>query len=257
MHRESFVSIVHNNGCRLLNLLDGILDISKIESGLLEIENKPFCLSSLLDDTIETIKPAAAEKGLKLDYHLDHSTPRTITGDEIRLGQVFVNLLSNAVKFTEQGSVQLQAYVEQINEKNIELHFIVKDTGIGISTTNKKQIFEKFTQIDNSATRRYHGTGLGLAISYQLVKQMNGKIWVESEKGLGSSFHIKLTLGLPQQPHEMVVDLNDSPLRHVRVLFAVDEAMNEQRLSRQLKAWGMDVMPVRNAVDADESAQYP
>ncbi|MFK7845210.1 MAG: response regulator [Rhodothermales bacterium] len=251
--QREYTSIVHNNGRRLLNLLDGILDISKIESGLMEVVNRPFNLRNLLHNIVETIKPAATEKGLSLRYNVNNSVPPAFIGDEVRLGQVFVNLLSNAVKFTDQGSVQLEVESEYVNDDSIELHFIVKDTGIGISAEDKKQIFEKFTQLDTSATRRYNGSGLGLAISQRLVERMHGKIWVESEHGLGSSFHFKIILEIPKKSPDLVVSQEFTELKQLNVLFAVDDAINEQRLSRQLKAWGMAVLPVRNAQDAEEA----
>ncbi len=251
--QREYISIVHNNGRRLLNLLDGILDISKIESGLMELINKPFNLRRMLENIVETVRPVATEKGLDIQYDVDITVPASFTGDEIRLGQVLVNLLSNAVKFTNQGSVQLRVMAERESDTHVQLHFVVKDTGIGISSEDRKQIFEKFTQLDNSPTRRYNGSGLGLAISQRLVEKMNGKIWVESEEGLGSSFHFKVGQGTQDRMPEMVVSQEETELKQLRVLFAVDDAINEQRLTRQLKAWGMEVVPVRNAQDAEHA----
>lgn len=251
--QREFVSIVHNNGRRLLNLLDSILDISKIESGLMEVESKPFNLRVLLDEIFETVMPVAADKELELSYHFDPLVPAEFIGDEVRLGQVLVNLLSNAVKFTEKGNVQLDVLSEGTAERSMQIHFIVKDTGIGISDEDQKFIFEKFTQIDNSATRKHSGSGLGLAISHRLVERMDGKMWVESEEELGSSFHFRIPLNLPEKEQELVLNQEEQPLEQLLVLFAVDDALNEQRLTRQLKSWGMEVLPVRNATDAEEA----
>ncbi len=249
--QREFIQIVYNNGRRLLNLLDGILDISKIESGLVELVKRPFAIKSLLDSNFETLRPVASEKGLALNYELDPAIPETLIGDETRLGQILVNLLSNAIKFTEEGSVQLLVNTEPHSGQFVQLHFVVKDTGIGISSADRKHIFEKFTQLDNSATRRYTGSGLGLAISHRLIESMRGKIWVDSEMGLGSSFHFKVLLELPENTLELRLSDKAEILRGVRVLFAVDNALNEQRLGRQLKAWKMEILPVRNAADAE------
>ncbi len=255
VEQREFINIVHNNGRRLLNLLDSILDVSKIESGQIEVIRRPFNLRTLIDNTIETIKPASTEKGLELKCHVEQALPNILTGDEIRLSQIFVNLLSNAVKFTDRGSVELSVNSSRLEEDKIWVHFIVTDTGIGISPDDKEFIFEKFAQLDNSATRRYSGSGLGLAISHKLVEQMGGKMWVESEKGMGSLFHINVPLGLEKQVPDIALKREHANLDQLQVLFAVDNALNEQRLNRQLKAWGMEVLPVRNASDAEDALQ--
>ena len=139
----------------------------------------------------------AAEKGLELAYFLEDGFPEKVEGDVTRLRQVLVNLLGNAVKFTETGEVTLSASSKPAEDGKIELHFAVKDTGIGISLENQGKLFQSFTQVDSSITRNYGGTGLGLAISWKLVELMGGRIWTESEEGKGSTFHFTIMAESP------------------------------------------------------------
>ena len=176
----------------LLGLINDILDFSKIEARKLELDVIDFDLGYTLEDTMRALAPRAHQKGLELACSVAPDVPIALRGDPARLRQIIVNLVANAVKFTEKGEIVLRAEQESAEGKRALLHFSVRDTGIGISKEKQATIFEAFTQADASTTRRYGGTGLGLTISSQLVGLMGGRIWVESEPGKGSTFHVVL-----------------------------------------------------------------
>lgn len=178
----------------LLQIIDDILDFSKIEAGKLNIDNMPFHLPTLINETLRTIAVRVEQKGLILSQHTDEDLPQALIGDPGRLRQILLNLLGNSVKFTEHGSVTLRVSLESSVDDEVTLHFAVQDTGIGITEEQSRRIFEEFTQADTSTTRKYGGTGLGLSICKRLVGLMGGTIWVESLYGAGSTFHFTVTL---------------------------------------------------------------
>ena len=178
----------------LLELINDILDLSKIEAGKLTLEATEFSLRVVLDQLTKTLAIRAREKGLDLIYKVDDQVPDQLVGDPTRLRQIFLNLLSNAIKFTEDGSVAIAVICNRGEGSAIELEVAVRDTGIGIPQDKLDTIFESFTQADRSTTRQYGGTGLGLGISSELVEMMQGRIWVESETGRGSTFHFTATM---------------------------------------------------------------
>jgi PAS domain S-box-containing protein len=190
---------IRSSGRALLRLLNEILDTAKLEKGAVELEQNDYNLLSLIDELSSTLAANARAKGLHVDIHYDPALPTCLRGDELRVRQVLTNLLDNAIKFTAKGSVTLRAELQ-----GEQLHFAVKDTGIGIAPERLQAIFDPFTQADASMTRRFGGTGLGTTISKQLVELMGGKIWAESEPGQGTTFHVVLPLVLarfaPQQP---------------------------------------------------------
>jgi PAS domain S-box-containing protein len=179
----------------LLALINDILDLSKIEAGRIEIASLPFSLRDALAETIRTLVIKAAEKGVELRYQLDAGVPDSVVGDPGRLRQVLFNLVGNAVKFTNDGEVSIQVSAVEVAEDAAALHFAVRDTGVGIPEGKLETIFDAFTQVDGSTTRRFGGTGLGLTIVDQLVDAMGGRVWAESEVGLGSTFHFTVRLG--------------------------------------------------------------
>jgi len=189
--QREYLSLAKESTESLMTVINDILDFSKIEVGKLDIENIPFDVFRTISSTISTMSFKTNEKGLNLNLHMDDEIPKNLVGDPMRLRQVLVNLLSNAVKFTEKGSISVNVGIEQKfkDEKKIQLHFTVKDTGIGIPKKKIGKIFESFSQADSSITRKFGGTGLGLTISSKLVNLMGGKIWVESKEGKGSTFH--------------------------------------------------------------------
>jgi len=184
------------SGEGLLTLINDILDFSKIEAGKLDLEVVTFRLRESLAQTFKILKRPAAEKGLDLTLQVDPQVADLVAGDPVRLRQIIVNLVGNAIKFTDSGAITLSVAKESQDPEHVTLRFSVKDTGIGIPLEKQKEIFSSFTQADNSVTRKYGGTGLGLTISRRLVELLGGRIWVESEPGIGSTFHFTARLGL-------------------------------------------------------------
>jgi CheY-like chemotaxis protein/anti-sigma regulatory factor (Ser/Thr protein kinase) len=224
---------IRSSGRSLLRLLNEILDTAKLEKGAVELEQNDYNLLSLIDELSSTLAANARAKGLHVDIHYDPLLPTCLRGDELRVRQVLTNLLDNAIKFTENGSVTLSAELH-----NEQLHFAVKDTGIGIAPERLQAIFDPFTQADPSMTRRFGGTGLGTTISKQLVELMGGKIWAESEPGKGTTFHVVLPLVLarfaPQQPRVRT----PAALPPLRVLVADDVPQNQELLQLLLARRG-------------------
>jgi PAS domain S-box-containing protein len=216
---------IRSAGRALLRLLNEILDTAKLEKGAVELEQNDYNLLSLIDELSSTLAANARAKGLHVDIHYDPALPTCLRGDELRVRQVLTNLLDNAIKFTQQGSVTLRAALD-----DGQLHFAVKDTGIGIAPDRLAAIFEPFTQADASMTRRFGGTGLGTTISKQLVELMGGRIWAESAPGQGTTFHVVLPLVLarfaPQQPRVRTA----AALPPLRVLVADDVPQNLELL---------------------------
>ncbi|MDH4128585.1 MAG: response regulator [Spirochaetota bacterium] len=246
--QREYLEMVKSSANSLLTLLNDILDFSKIEAGKLDIISTSFSLRNSLNDTIKTFAIQANTKGLELIYYVSPDIPDQVIGDPGRLRQILVNLLGNALKFTEHGEILLQVekdsiqYTQSSDQKaNMEviLHFVVSDTGIGISKDKQKVIFDSFTQIDGTMTRKHGGTGLGLSISKQLIELMGGKIWVESELNEGSTFHFKLNFGINQQFVNKKID-NISKFQKFPILIVEDNDKNRQILSNMLTNWHMN-----------------
>lgn len=205
--QQSLLDTIRQSSDTLMIILNDLLDISKAESGQLGLDQSQFDIHTLVKETLTLLAPKAAEKGLELSYLISESTPAAITGDSIRLRQLLVNLLSNAVKFTNEGSVHVDVTSTLVDPATCKLHFAIRDTGIGIDAEQLTRLFQPFSQVDNSNTRRYGGTGLGLTISKRLCELMGGKIWVESRLGEGSTFHFTI-LAPPPQPQEGAASTN-------------------------------------------------
>jgi signal transduction histidine kinase len=201
--QKEYLELVKMSGDSLMELLNAILDLSKIEAGKLELEPIEFPLLTRLAETLKMMQFRAKQKDLELDWHSEPDVLESVVGDPTRLRQVLVNLVGNAIKFTEQGRIVVDVQTQKISQESVELHFSVQDSGIGIANDKQKMIFEAFTQADSSTTRKYGGTGLGLSITSRLVELMGGKIWVESVPGKGSTFHFTAKFGLP---HGLAVD---------------------------------------------------
>jgi signal transduction histidine kinase/CheY-like chemotaxis protein len=193
--QREYLEMVRSSADSLLALINDILDFSKIEAHKLELDPTDFDLRQTLDQALQPLSPRAHAKGLEIACHLASDLPAVVHGDSQRLRQVLVNLIANAVKFTGTGEVVLRAVREGGEGSTVRVRFTVSDTGIGIPAGNLASIFEAFTQVDASTTRRFGGTGLGLTIASQLVRLMGGRIWAESEVGIGSHFHFVLPLG--------------------------------------------------------------
>ncbi len=193
------LGVINDSSHALLTIIDEILDLTKIEGGRLTIKSEPFYIQALIDAIQTLLAPQAAEKGLKFSAKLESDCSRAVIGDAGRVRQVLLNLIGNAIKFTEKGSVSLEATCRQVNANEIALQILIIDSGIGISDEDQAMLFQVFSQIDSSSTRRYGGTGLGLAISKQLIDLMGGEIGMQSNPDGGSTFWITLTLPLADQ----------------------------------------------------------
>ena len=236
--QREYLNIVMQSADALLRLLNDILDFSKVEAGKLELEMIDFPLRDSLGDAMHTFGLRAAEKGVELTYLVPPDVPDNLIGDPGRLRQIIINLVGNALKFTERGEIVVVVTAEAIEDGQAHLHFVVSDTGIGIPLDKQKQIFEAFSQVDSSTTRRYGGTGLGLTISMQLVKLMGGQLWVESEPGKGSAFHFTVRFDIPKNaPVHTWLKLEG--LAGMPVLVVDDNKTNRRILEDVLTNWGM------------------
>jgi len=234
----------------LLALLNDILDYSKMDAGKMDIDPIDFNLRDCLGDTMKSLGLRASQKGIEIASDIHADVPDALVGDPGRLRQIVMNLAGNALKFTERGEVILSVEVVSRTEKDIELHFTLSDTGIGIPADKQSQIFEAFKQADGSMTRKYGGTGLGLAISSRLVEMMGGRIWVESELGKGSRFQFTVHMLVQNRPERKRVPRSLQSLENMPVLVVDDNATNRQILFKVLRNWQM--RPV--AVDGGNAA---
>jgi signal transduction histidine kinase/DNA-binding response OmpR family regulator/HPt (histidine-containing phosphotransfer) domain-containing protein len=237
--QREYLETVGTSADALLGLINDILDFSKIEARKLELDVIDFDLGYTLEDTMRALAPRAHQKGLELAYSVAPDVPTALGGDPARLRQIITNLVSNAVKFTEKGEIVLRAELEGGDAEHVLLRLTVRDTGIGISKEKQATIFEAFTQADASTTRRYGGTGLGLTISSQLVGLMGGRIWVESEPGKGSSFHVVLPFERRPEPPAKAAPREVKDLHGMRALVVDDNATNRRILEEILTNWGM------------------
>ena len=212
-----FARTIHKSAEGLLSVINDILDFSKGEAGRYEIETIPFSPAKVVHECVDTVSIVAAEKKLELCLELDEHLPASLKGDPSRLRQVLLNLLSNALKFTPQGEIVLRVQLEESQGVSARLRFEVQDTGIGIPQDRIDRLFQSFSQVDASRTRKYGGTGLGLAISKQIVEAMGGTMFVKTQEGVGSTFGFKLQLAVEETPPE--VELVAAP-RSLRVLIA-------------------------------------
>jgi CheY-like chemotaxis protein len=242
--QREYAEIVRQSGDALLTVINDILDFSKIEAGRLELEAQPFDLRDCIEGALDLVATRAAEKGLDLAYLVGDGTPAAIVGDVTRLRQVLLNLLSNAVKFTERGEIVLSVTAQRLGGADAlhELTFSVRDTGIGIPADRIGRLFQSFTQVDASTTRRYGGTGLGLAISQRLTELMGGRISVTSEVGVGSEFRFTIRAAaaadVPAPAHRDLSGVQPA-LRGKRVLVVDDNATNRRIVTTHLGNWGL------------------
>ena len=247
--QRKYLRIFRRAGGNLLNLINDILDLSKVEVGHLELESTDFDLSDLVEKAIEILAMRANEKGLELACHLAPDVPCAVIGDPNRLHQILINLISNAIKFTDSGSVTVQVMQDPENRTPGAIRFSISDTGIGIPSDKLAVIFDSFTQAHASTTRKYGGTGLGLTISRQLAQFMNGRIWVESTLGKGSTFHCCVQLAVKSSP-TLIRDNVSINLQGFRVLVVDDHATNRLILREALTALGAEV---RDAASGHEA----
>jgi PAS domain S-box-containing protein len=248
--QREFAEVVGSSGDALLHVIDDILDYSKIEAGKLELEREPFDLRVCVEEALDIVAPRAAEKSLEIGALVGERVPGAIAGDAARLRQVLLNLLSNAVKFTDAGEVVVDLDAEPARSGSFRVHLTVRDTGIGIPPDRIEHLFESFSQGDASTTRRYGGTGLGLAISKRLVELMGGRLWVESEEGKGSAFHIEFDAEEAEAPRRAPFDGAQPQLAGKRLLIVDDNATNREIISRQAQSWGMEAVAFERPSEA-------
>lgn len=254
--QKEYLETIRNSGQALLAIINDILDFSKIEKGKIELERQPFHLQSCIEEALDLISPQAREKDLRLHYRTEGNIPEKMVCDASRIRQVLVNLLSNAVKFTEYGEIEVQSSVSKLPDDGYEVHISVRDTGIGIPQETSGKLFLPFSQADASTSRKYGGTGLGLAISKKLVELMGGRIWFESEKGKGSTFHFTVHAnevradefaGLSKRALPATT-LQDRPkaAKDLHILLAEDNPVNRRMAVLMLKKLGYKADSVGN-----------
>ncbi|MFY7906223.1 MAG: response regulator, partial [Burkholderiaceae bacterium] len=245
--QRNYIEKVHRAGENLLGIINDILDFSKIEAGKMTMEAVDFHLEDVMDQLANLVGMKTEDKGLELLFATHPDVPTALVGDPLRLGQVLINLGNNAVKFTDSGEVVIGVEKVADHEDGIELHFWVKDTGIGMTPEQCGKMFQSFSQADASTTRKYGGTGLGLAISKNLVELMRGRIWVESETGKGSTFHFHARFGVQKNPGKRQMFKADE-LKGTRVLVVDDNASAREILSTMARSFGLQVDVARDGV---------
>jgi CheY-like chemotaxis protein len=259
--QREYLGMAKASADALLDILNDILDYSKIEAGKLDLDPISFRLRESLVVTMKPLAVRAYQKGLELTCDVRPDVPEQIIADPSRLRQVIINLIGNSIKFTEGGEIGLEIGVDAWEQDQLQLHFQVHDTGIGIPVEKQAVIFEAFTQADGSTARRFGGTGLGLTISSRLVKLMGGRIWVESQPGRGSRFHftIQARVGKDAAPFKTAPA---AELAGLRVLVVDDNTTNRRILGDMLRRWGMDPALAGSSTEAlallakaDESAK--
>lgn len=254
--QREYIQNIHSAGENLLALVNDILDLSKIEAGMMYIEEVRFSLNSLISSVSAMFNEKIREKQLQLNVHIDKNIPDVLTGDAVRLTQILVNLLSNAVKFTEQGRIDIKVDMLDLSENDVKMRLQVCDTGIGIATEKQKTIFDRFQQAEAETTRRYGGTGLGLSIVKQLVELQDGSISLKSTPGKGSVFTIEMRYKLPDLEQmfseAMAAQSEQVSIKQIRVLIAEDHPMNQQLISHLMKSWDIDFELVSNGCEVVE-----
>lgn len=261
-HKEC-VETIRTSGESLLTIINNILDLSKIEGGMMELELQPFDIRSSIEASLDLIAAVALKKSLKLGYSIEDNTAIFILGDPTRLQQILINLLNNAIKFTEKGEVRISVSSTKLADDENEIHFAVKDTGIGIPKDKMDRLFQPFSQVDASTTRRYGGTGLGLVISKKLVEMMGGKIWFEGEVGKGSIFHFTIqarsTLKEPVDTYKHIsgsgAGIKENLDRDLRILLAEDNTVNQMVTQKMLSKLGYMADVVANGIEVMQALE--
>ncbi len=278
--QRDYVNTTRTSGDTLLTIINDILDFSKIEAGKLTLEKQPFNLHQCVAESIDLLMPQADSKGLVMHSHIEQDIPPMLVGDVTRLRQILVNLLSNAVKFTSTGEISVMVSASQregdkaraqgasdaenaaSDTSSYDIHIRVRDTGIGIPPERLSQLFQPFTQVDASTTRQYGGTGLGLVISKRLAEMMEGTIWVESEEGSGSTFHVSIGAELHAGSDDSAYNVQSyqTPLdrTHIpqiaqsyplRILLAEDNLVNQKVALRLLERLGYRADVAANGIE--------
>jgi len=249
---DEYLKSILENSEWLLQIINDILDISKIESGKLELENIPFDMKDMFNSCRTIILPKAMEKGLTMHYYAEPSIGKRIFGDPTRLRQVLVNLLSNAVKFTSSGMIKMNAVVQDVDDDSVTMCFEIKDSGIGISPEQIEKIFDPFMQAESGITRKFGGSGLGLAISKNIVEMMGSKLSIDSTPGVGSKFSFEITFDAEDSSDEtsladkIIFDELEKPEFEGEILLCEDNAMNQQVICEHLSRVGLKTVIAQN-----------
>lgn len=240
----------------LLTIINDILDFSKVEAGMLEIENIEFNINSVIESVVSDVLPTAETKGIQFTYALEHGASDYWLGDPVRIKQILLNLVSNSIKFTAQGEVYIEVRPTIENKLVKGIYFVVKDTGIGMSSEAVSRIFERFSQADTSTTRKYGGTGLGMAITLSLIELMEGNIDVTSELGTGTEITVKLPLANISKPQaeQPKHELHCPDMSGYTILVTDDNAINRVIFDRILSATNATIIEAKNGEEAIESA---
>ena len=236
--QEEYALTVRESALRLMGIIRDVLDFSSIEAGKISLDSAPFVFEEAVSHVLKTLAFRAHEKNLELVCRLDPKIPAMLIGDDNRLRQILLNLVGNALKFTETGEVRVSAELESETDGGLVLHFVVSDTGIGIAPQRQKAIFDPFTQVEASSTRKYGGTGLGLSICARLVDLMHGRIWIESREGEGSHFHFTARLSRATKATEQP---GGRQLAGLRVLIVDDNADSRLAVADSCGRWGLSV----------------
>jgi two-component system sensor histidine kinase/response regulator len=244
--QREYLETVNTSANSLLSILNDVLDLAKIESEKIELEEIDFDLRMTIEHAVQTVAIKAGEAGLELTCRIRPEVTTALVGDPSRLRQILVNLLGNAIKFTGEGEVGLDVKIEEENETSVLLHFMVSDTGIGIPADKLDTIFESFQQVDASITRKYEGTGLGLTISKEFVELMGGDIWVESQVGKGSTFHFTARFKLSDKEITEAYSLKNQDMSGLPVLIVDDNATNRVIFREMTSSWGFEPVTVED-----------
>ncbi|RPH69664.1 response regulator, partial [bacterium] len=259
--QKEYVQTIRLSGDSLLTIINDILDFSKIESGKLNLEEYPMEIRRCIEEAIDLLAPKALDKKINLFYLIQPDVPALILADVTRIRQILVNLVNNAIKFTESGEVFISVSMDEreSDTENIPLHISVKDTGIGIPEDKQEKLFQAFSQIETSTTRKFGGTGLGLAICKKLVEMMNGKIWVESIPGEGSTFHFTIKVKASEQVAKTNNNISIkktkqreeklSALFPLKILVAEDNIINQKLFLSILKKLGYHADAAANGIE--------
>lgn len=256
--QRRYVQNIHSASDNLLSLINDILDLSKIEAGMIQIEETNFSLRSLVSSVAAMFDEKIKEKSLYLTTEVKEEIPDILTGDAVRLTQIFVNLLSNAIKFTGQGGVHVFVDLIKLEKENVKLKIRIVDSGIGIAKDKQEGIFERFQQAEAETTRRFGGTGLGLSIVKQLVELQRGELTMKSEPGKGSEFIVVINYKIPDEEKMLsealaAAEINTVSLSEVKVLIAEDNIMNQQLIKHLMKNWAINHTVVNNGLEAIEA----
>jgi signal transduction histidine kinase len=243
--QKEWIMPIKYSGDNLLRIINDILDFSKIEAGRLELDERELNIRKLVKSCVDTFRPKAKEKKLKLDFLIDEKIPKLVKGDQLRINQILLNLLSNAIKFTPQGSVYLHIGLNGIQKGIADIQFSVSDTGIGIPKEKHSTIFESFSQASNSITNTYGGTGLGLSISQKLVELQGGKMKMESIEGSGSVFSFNIPLNIIEERHDVQENYttvhSKEQLSSIKVLLVEDNELNQHIAKLVLEKYHIQV----------------